>query len=131
MFTGSLKVAIAGALFLGLSAAASTSASTESSHVNYLTFSRAVSLPGGVQLAPGKYRFEIPTTSQNGIVRVSSFDRETVYLTAFTHPIDRPKGDERRDKIVTLDDVASGGAASITAWFPIGEPMGQEFIYSK
>ena len=65
-----LKVATVGALFLGLVVVASTTARGNSEHTNYLTFSRAVSLPG-VELAAGTYIFETPTNSMsNSIVRV-------------------------------------------------------------
>ena len=69
MFSRSLKVALAGALFLGLSAAAPTSASTDHHDLTYVTFNRSVMLPGDVQLTPGTYRFDSP---EMGIVRVSS-----------------------------------------------------------
>jgi hypothetical protein len=127
----SLKLAIAGVLFLGLAAAKSTTASTDGTHVNYLTFSRAVLLPGGVQLAAGTYRFEVASAAQGGIVRVLSKNLDTVYLTALTNPVDRPKSDIDRAAIVTLDEVASEGMPAITAWFPIGESGGHRFLYSN
>jgi hypothetical protein len=128
VFSRSLKLALVGALFLGLASAKSTSASIDSTHVNFLTFSRGVSLPGGVHLAAGTYRFEVESASQGGVVRVSSRNSDTVYLTAFTHDIDRPRGDNQA--VVTLDDVASVGMA-VTAWFPIGESIGHQFVYGS
>ena len=41
------------------------------------------------ELAAGTYIFELPSNMSHGLVRVSSRDRRQVYLTAFTHEIDR------------------------------------------
>ena len=50
-----LKLATVGALFLGLVTVSSTTARGDSDHTNYLTFSRAVALPG---VAPAGLPFE-------------------------------------------------------------------------
>ena len=128
MLKGHLKTAAVGALFLGLVVAAATTARGDSDHANYLTFSRAVALPG-VELAAGTYIFSTPSNAMsNTIVRVSSRDGRTVYLTAFTRDVARPKGDNGK-LIVSLGEAPAGAARPVAAWFPIGESSGHEFIY--
>jgi hypothetical protein len=124
-----LKVAAIGALFLGLVAAAGSSiaAGNVDTHTNYITFSRSVALPG-VELAAGTYIFETPTNSMsNAVVRVSSRDRRTVYLTAFTRQVERPRND-RGKLLVTLGE---GAVPPVSTWFPIGESVGHQFIYGQ
>jgi hypothetical protein len=126
-----LKLAAAGALFLGLVVAAGTTrAGSLDSHTNYLTFSRAVALPG-VELAAGTYIFETPSNSMsNSIVRVSSRDRKKVFITAYTLEVARPRGDDGK-VLVQLGEAAAGTAPPIAAWFPIGESVGHQFIYNR
>ena len=125
-----LKVATVGALFLGLVVVASTNARGDSNHTNYLTFSRAVALPG-VELAAGTYIFETPSNAMsNSIVRVSSRDRKKVLLTAYTLQVPRPRGDNGK-VLVQLGEAAAGTAPPIAAWFPIGENVGHQFIYNR
>ena len=127
-----LKVAAVGALFLGLVAAAGSSiaAGNVDEHTNYVTFSRGVALPG-VELAAGTYIFETPTNSMsNSVVRVSSRDRKKVYLTAFTRQVSRPNAD-RGKVLITLGEATSGAVPPVSAWFPIGESVGHQFIYGQ
>ena len=125
-----LKIASVGALFLGLVVVASTNARGDSDHTNYLTFSRAVSLPG-VELAAGTYIFETPTSSMsNSIARVSSRDRKRVFITAYTNDVQRPRGDNGK-VLVTLGEAGPGVAPPIAAWFPIGASVGHQFIYTR
>jgi hypothetical protein len=93
----------------------------------YLTFSAPVALPG-VTLGAGTYVFErlAPPT----LVRVSSRDRRIVYLTAFTHLIERPAG-LPADRYVMLRESRPGTAPPLRAWFPAGTSMGHEFIYNR
>src|SRR5215471_14729617 len=126
----SLKIALAGALFLGLSAAAPTSASTDRSHLTFVTFQRPVMLPGDIQLSPGTYRFELATTPGMGLVRVSSRDLETVYLMAYTSEVERPKNDGDRQAVVTLSQNSRNAMPSISAWYPLGDTVGHQFVYS-
>jgi len=128
---GNLKVAAIGALFLGLVGVVSTTAwSSVDEHTNYITFSRAVALPG-VELAAGTYIFETPTNAMsNSVVRVSSRDRKKVYLTTFTRDVRRPSGDNGK-LLIKLGETAPGAAPSVSAWFPIGEQLGHEFIYNQ
>jgi len=125
-----LKVAGVGVLFLGLVAAAGTAWSNVEAHTNYITFSRAVALPG-VELAAGTYIFETPTNAMsNAVVRVSSRDRKKVYITAFTRQVERPNTD-RGKLLITLGEAAPGSAPPVSAWFPIGSSVGHEFIYGR
>jgi len=125
-----LKLATVGALFLGLVAAASTTARGDSGHTNYLTFSRAVALPG-VELAAGTYIFETPSSSMsNTIVRVSSRDRKKVFITAYTREVQRPANDNGK-LLVQLGEAGPGTVPPIAVWFPIGESVGHQFIYGQ
>jgi hypothetical protein len=127
----SLKVAIVGALLLGLSAATPTSASSDPSHLTYVTFHRSVMLPGDVQLTPGTYRFEFAASPEVGLVRVSSRDLGTVYLMAYTSDVERPNNNGDREAVVTLSKNSQGAMPSITAWYPLGESVGHQFVYSN
>jgi hypothetical protein len=129
VFSRSLKIALAGALFLGLSAAAPTSASTDHGHLTFVTFQHSVMLPGDVQLAPGTYRFEFAASPEKRVVRVSSRDLGIVYLMAYTSDVERPDND--REAVVTLSKNSQDAMPSITAWYPLGESVGQQFVYSR
>src|SRR5262245_19761859 len=60
--------------------------------ITYLTFSGPVSLPG-ITLPAGTYVFQRAVPSHDPlVVRVSSANRRTVYLTTFTQLINRPDG---------------------------------------
>ena len=89
-----------------------------------------MALPG-VALGTGTYIFELAEPmSNNSIVRVSSTDRQRIYLTAFTYPIMRP-ANMRKGQVVTFGESSNGAPAPITAWFPDGSNTGREFIYRK
>jgi hypothetical protein len=129
MFSRNLKVAAIGALFLGLVGAASTHAQMNPARTTYLTFSGAVALPG-VELPAGTYIFELPSsTVGDGMVRVASRDRRQIYLTAFTHQIDRPAG--AANLRIAFGEAPAGVAPPIRAWFPAGERLGRQFIYDR
>jgi hypothetical protein len=127
---GNLRVAAVGALFLGLAVAAVGTAGSVDEHTNYITFNRSVALPG-VELAAGTYIFETPSNAMaNSIVRVSSRDRRKVFLTAYTREVSRPQGDNGK-LLVTLGESTPGSAPPVSAWFPIGELAGHQFIYAQ
>src|SRR5262245_60654839 len=89
-----MLAAVAGVALLGLSAPATRAHenANDLDRMTYVTFSRPVALPG-VALGAGTYIFELPDPIDAwSVVRVSSQDRRTVYLTAFTRVVDRPKG---------------------------------------
>jgi hypothetical protein len=103
-------------------------AGTFAERTTYLTFSRSVRLPG-VTLAAGTYVFELADPySAAGVVRVLSGDRRTPYFMGFTNAKERPRG-LRLDASVSLGESAGGVAPPITAWYPIGERTGRQFIY--
>jgi hypothetical protein len=120
-------VALCGVLF-GFVAAPATPRVVPGSGMAYLTFNRAVALPG-VELPAGTYVFELalPLSEQN-VVRVTSHDRRRIYLTAFTYPIQRP-ATLPRDQWITFGEARAGSAPPITAWFPEGSERGRQFIY--
>jgi hypothetical protein len=120
------SVTLATCVFVWLLAGATGDASTFAK-TTYLTFNRAVALPG-VTLPAGEYLFELanPHTARN-VVRVMDRERSKVYLTALTRFTPRPGG--LRDGLVTLGEARSGFPVPITAWFPQDEIVGYAFIY--
>jgi hypothetical protein len=125
------RITVVGAVLLVVGAAAFTGAwASEGNKTTYLTFNKAVALPGA-ELPPGTYLFEVATPDTSaGVVRVSSRERSKVYLMAFTRIIDRPAG-LAAGQLVSFGEAARGEAQPIRAWFPEGTNHGHEFIYSK
>jgi hypothetical protein len=116
-----LRVITVAALFVFVAATASTSAWIGGgSRRSFVTFNRAVALPG-LELRAGTYIF---------VVRVSSRDRSKVFLTIFTNIIDRPAG-LPADRMVTLGEAPRGSAAPVTAWFPSRSGTGYQFVYGR
>jgi hypothetical protein len=127
MFTSkSAAVAAIGAAAILIGAALHARASA--SDTTYLTFSRAVSVPG-VTLPAGTYIFERASDNTPSIVHVLSRDRKQVYLTAFTDPVTRPAN--LGSRVVLLGEAAAGTPPPIRAWFPIGETVGRQFNYDR
>jgi len=95
-----------------------------------ITFSGPVRLPG-VTLSAGTYVFELadPTRDPN-IVRVWNRDRTLVYLTVFTHRVDRPRN-WPENRPVSIGEVAPGSVPPVLAWFPAGESIGHQFVYPR
>jgi hypothetical protein len=119
-------------LGIGIAALAAVTAFAEAwplaNHTHYITFSRAVQLPG-VELAAGTYIFELAAPdSDRTIVRVSSRDRRHVYLLAFTNSVARP-ATLKDDEIVTFREVTGAAAPPIAAWYPPDLDSGRQFIY--
>ena len=114
-----------GAMVLSGALAVSVPASTVDPHTTFLTFSKAVEIPGA-RLAAGTYAFEVVAPT---IVRVSSNDRRKVYLTAFTRDVQRPRGIPETQH-VALGETPAGGAPPIRVWYPIFDSLGHEFIYN-
>jgi hypothetical protein len=126
MFTSKSAVAALGAVAVLIGA--SLHARANASDTTYLTFSRAVSLPG-VTLPAGTYIFERVDQNIPSIVHVLSRDRKTVYLMAFTTPIARP--DSLGSRVVLLGEAAAGATPKVRAWFPIGDNVGHQFNYDR
>jgi hypothetical protein len=82
-----------------------------------------------VELSAGVYVFELADPEgAPSVVRVLSRDRRTAYFMGFTNVTERPRG-MRRDALVSFGESAAGVAPRITAWWPIGETTGHQFIY--
>jgi hypothetical protein len=115
------------AVVVGGLATAPTHASSEAARTQYLTFSKPVALPG-VALHPGTYVFELPAPdSAQDIVRVTSRDRKTVYLTAYTRTVDRPASTPA-SQLVSLKEVAADQPMPISVWWSDAK-TGRQFIY--
>jgi len=127
MVTQRSIVTAAGAMVLGLLMATAGYTWTASKTM-YLSFSGPVALPG-VTLPAGTYTFERVSDDVH-VVRVSSRDQKTVYLTQFTELVDRPNGLPITQHI-TLGEARPGMAPPVRAWYPEGLRQGHAFIYDK
>jgi len=130
MFTRILSAAALGALLIGITTQPTKAAGNwaNSNHVDFLTFSAPVALPG-VVLPAGTYTFEVPTAMvSTGLVRISSRDGRKIYLTQYTRVVSRPYGAEKVN--VTFGEAKAGLARPINIWFPIGDTEGRQFIYN-
>ena len=80
------------------------------------------------ELRAGTYIFEVPSPDASpDIVRVMSRDRKTVYFTAFTRSIDRPKTTPMT-QFVTTREVAKDVPVPIAVWWSDAR-TGRQFIY--
>jgi hypothetical protein len=125
-----LAWAACAATMFALAVMPATAGTSNPRKTTYLTFSRAVALPG-VALNSGTYTFEIanPDTTAD-VVRVKSRDGSIVYFMGFTRPIARPRG-LNRNEVVSLGESAAGVAPPITAWWPMNDSTGREFVYPR
>ena len=117
------------ALALGASAGPASAGSSTADRLTYLTFSRAVALPG-ITLPAGTYAFDVfdPGSSAN-VVRVRNKERSRTYFLGMTTRIERPSG-LPGDRRVTFGEAARGVALPIAAWYP-GESSGYLFLYDR
>jgi hypothetical protein len=115
------------AVLFGVAAAG---AGTLANHRNELTFSGPVALPG-VSLAAGSYIFEIldPNASTDVVV-VRNSDHTLVFYMGLTRRIDRPAS-LPRGRLVTFGEATRGAPSPISAWYPVGESRGYEFLYAR
>ena len=121
-----LAASLAGVLALAL--APSIGAMDNANRTTYLTFSRSFQIPGKV-LGPGTYIFELPDPETAwSLVRVSSRDRKTIYLTAFTTVVNRPHN-LPRDQVATFGEASSNTPPPLKVWYPQDESTGRQFIY--
>ena len=131
MTRGKLLATLASVALVGLLGPVSTHARENANDLDrmaYLHFTHPVSLPG-VDLGAGTYLFELPDPmGAFDVVRVSSQDRRTVYFTAFTRVVDRPRGFPPGQPI-SFGEARPKAPLPITAWWPGGESTGREFIY--
>ena len=114
------------AVVLALAGSAALNAS-EFDKATYVTFTDTVAIPGAI-LTPGTYIFERVNTD-NSLVRVMNRNRTHVYLTQFTHTVDRPASVASGVPTVTLGEAAKGSPEPVKAWFPPDSSSGQEFVY--
>ncbi len=121
-----VSAAALGVLLLGTVSSQPARAWSDANHREYLTFSRAVAIPGAV-LPAGTYVFEVPSPSfANTLVSVRSRDGRNVYLTQFTRAVDRPSDAGH----VSFRETARGATPQIDVWYPIGGNAGRQFIYN-
>ena len=127
------KVVLSAVLILGMAAAAFATSGwsyTGPERTMYLTFSKAVALPGAT-LAAGTYVFEMANPSTSGdVIRVSEKAHKRVYFLGFADRISKPAS-LAADRFVTLGEADRNGAPRITAWFPLGESFGYHFRYRE
>ena len=126
MLSRKILTAAFGAAILAVAGVSSLQAESGWDQTNYVTFSRAVALPG-VELAAGTYIFELAMpSSERHIVRVMSRDRHQVYLTAFTNIVARPHDLKH---VITFGEAPRNLAPPIKVWYPVSGGDGREFIY--
>ena len=131
MINRKLVLAVCGAAIVAAVLAPRAGAiGSDANQTMYLTFSRAVELPG-VSLGSGTYIFEVANPETSGdVVRVLSRDRSRAYFLGFTRVVNRPHN-MRHDQRVSLGEAAPATAPRITAWWPDGEPTGRQFVYPR
>jgi len=126
MLAHRLGIAATAAMAIALTTAALVRAD-EASRTQYLTFSKSVELPS-VTLHSGTYIFELAdSTAAPDIVRVTSGDRKTVFLTVYTRSVERPANVPATD-LVSFREVAPNQPMPITVWWSDAQ-RGREFIY--
>jgi len=115
-------VGLLGALVTAASLRAQTA-----NHLQYLTFSGAVALPG-VTLAAGSYSFEIADPNgTNSVVLVRDRASRKAMFMGLTNRIERPRGVEAGH--VVLGEARRGEVPPIVAWYAPDEDTGRQFIY--
>jgi hypothetical protein len=129
MFKRNIVWGLGAALLCVLTLMPRAFAAPNADRTTYLTFNRAVALPG-VSLDAGTYIFERFDSVSGNVVRVASRDRKKSYFLGLTYLVDRPRG-MREDAMVSLGEAPAGTPPPIVAWWPIGETTGHEFIYPK
>ena len=125
---GKSLVTVFGALLFALAMVPGVSGSDNVAKTTYLTFSQPMRLPG-VALGSGTYIFELANPMSGAdVVRVMSRDRKTSYFQGFTRHVERHR-QLSPNTAVSFGESAPGSAPPITAWWPLGESTGREFIY--
>src|SRR5215467_4753324 len=116
-------LAVAALALAGLTAPVATHARENANDLDrmmYVKFNRPVALPG-VALGAGTYVFELPDPIDAwNVVRVTSQDRRTVYLTAFTKVVDRPLG-LSPDQVISFGEASASAPQPIRVWWPTGD----------
>ena len=94
------------------------------SRIEYLTMSRATSLPG-VVLPAGNYKFEV-IGGHVDVVRVTDRLTGRVLYLGFTDVVEQQN---RRAEPLTFGEAPNGAPVPIKAWFPDGTRRGNVFRY--
>jgi hypothetical protein len=98
-----------------------------SSHINHVTFSQSVKLPG-VTLPAGTYEFELgPAGTHRDIVRVSSQGGQP-YFMGFTREVPRPRN-LPSTRVMEFGETVPGAPTPIAVWYPLNAPSGHAFVY--
>jgi hypothetical protein len=116
------------AALAGLVVAATSLSASSMNRLEYLTFSRAVALPG-VTLNPGSYSFEIMNPDSGDVVLVRNRATNAPLFLGLTFRVERPAASAKNH--VVLGEARRGEASPILAWYPNKDTVGREFIYRK
>lgn len=95
-------------------------------HQNYLTFNRAVALPG-VVLPAGRYSFDLEESVVE-IVVVQNAARTRVLYRGFTNTVGRPNA-MSMNTLVAMGEATRNQPAPIATWYEIGKKTGHSFRY--
>ena len=98
-----------------------------STHINYLTFSQPVPLPG-VTLPAGTYHFELGLAGTHPYVVGVTNKRGQPFYMGFTLEVPRPRG-MSNSRLVDFGEAVAGAPAPIAVWYPIDSPSGHAFVY--
>ncbi len=95
----------------------------------FLTFSGPVQVPG-TTLPAGTYMFKLADLESNRHV-VQIFDKDgrqllATFLTVPDYKLDAPK-----DNVVMFEERPRGMPQAVKAWWYVGDPTGDEFVYPK
>jgi hypothetical protein len=97
-------------------------------HRTYFTFTRAVELPGGITLQPGKYTFRLADFWANRYI-VEVFDKHETQMFGKVFAVD--PSDEA---VIMFGETPPGAPQPIRYWYHSSRtvgPIGYEFVYSK
>jgi hypothetical protein len=126
--TRTVRILAFGVSLVGLAAAAAPMHADTLDRKMKITFRQAVALPH-VELAAGSYIFAMAdTSSNNGVVKVTSADGRKCYALALTYGVGRPSS-LRRGEVVTLGERLRGEPPPIQVWYPDDSNEGRHFIY--
>ena len=100
----------------------------ESNKLTYVTFSKAVQLPG-VMLPAGRYRFELAdVVGSRRVIKVQSEDGRKQLAMLLTVP--NQLREVPKDPVVLFNETAEGQPDAVRSYNYPGERTGYELIYS-
>jgi len=101
----------------------------ESNKLTYVTFSKAVQLPG-VMLPAGRYRFELADVVESRrVIKVQSEDGRKQFAMLLTVP--NQLRDAQKNPVVLFKETAEGQPDAVRSYNYPGERTGYELIYSR